>query len=389
MQILHVIHTLNPEAGGPIEAVRTLFSYGDRGYLGEVVTLDPPEASYLRDVPVAVHALGRGIGGYGLNLRLLTWIRRNAHRFDGVIINGLWQFCGVATLLALPSSVPYMVFPHGMLDPYFKNAFPAKHLKKLIYWTLCEYWVLKRAHRVLFTTRTEADLARTSFHYWSWTEQIVPYGIRPPSISPEEAYNALFSSAEGLEGKPYILFLGRVHPKKGCDLLLRAFAKIVAEDPNIYLTVAGPVDAKYLEELSEIVNEENIQSKIFWLGPVYGAVKWGVLAHAGAFILPSHQENFGISVAEALAMGTPVLLSDKVNIGDVIRDDGCLFIDHDSVEGTYRLIRKWLDLSIDEQDAMRQRAVQSFSRRFDMSKTAELILKLFENTPKKGPVHAS
>ena len=94
MRILHIIGTLDPAAGGPTESVRVLLSYGPIGYTGEVVTLDDPSAPYLNDIGFPVHALGPTRTKYGFNAKLLPWLRDNRHRFDGVVVNGLWQYCG-------------------------------------------------------------------------------------------------------------------------------------------------------------------------------------------------------------------------------------------------------------------------------------------------------
>ncbi len=155
MRILHIIGTLNPEAGGPTESVRVLLSYGPIGYTGEVVTLDDPSAPYLDNIGFPVHALGPTNTTYGFNSKLLPWLKDNRHRFDGVVVNGLWQYCGFAAWRTLAGNTPYVVFTHGMLDPYFKHAFPLKHIKKWLYWIPAEYWILRGAYRVLFTSKAE------------------------------------------------------------------------------------------------------------------------------------------------------------------------------------------------------------------------------------------
>ena len=162
MRILHIIGTLNPAAGGPTESVRVLLSYGPIGYTGEVVTLDDPKSPYLQDIGFPVHALGPTRTTYGFNRKLMTWLIANRDRFDGVVVNGLWQYCGYAAWRTLAGNTPYVVFTHGMLDPYFKHAFPLKHIKKWLYWVPAEYRVLRDAYRVLFTSKAEKRLAVSS-----------------------------------------------------------------------------------------------------------------------------------------------------------------------------------------------------------------------------------
>ena len=144
-RILHIIGTLNPEAGGPTEAVRVLLGFGPIGYVGEVVTLDPPGAPFLEQFPFPIHALGPIHSVYGYTPKLLPWLMQNGDRFDGVVVNGLWQYCGFAAWRAFAGKKPYVVFTHGMLDPYFKRQFPRKHIKKWMYWLVAEYWILRSA----------------------------------------------------------------------------------------------------------------------------------------------------------------------------------------------------------------------------------------------------
>jgi glycosyltransferase involved in cell wall biosynthesis len=379
MRILHIIGTLNPEAGGPTESVRVLLSYGPIGYTGEVVTLDDPSANYLSDVGFPVHALGPTSTKYGFNSKLLPWLIANRHRFDGVVVNGLWQYCGYAAWRALRGNTPYVVFTHGMLDPYFRYAFPMKHIKKWLYWVPFEYRVLRDAYRVLFTSKAEKRLAEQSFSLHKWNAYVVPYGASGPKGDPEIQRRAFFAKCPEVEGRRYLLFLGRIHRKKGCDMLIDAFVKIASEDPELHLVMAGPDQQLWSAKLQESVVAAKLTHRVHWPGMLKGDAKWGSLFGSEAFILPSHQENFGIAVAEALACGRPVLLADKVNIAEEIADDGAGLMELDTPDGTLRLLRRWIAMSVEERQQMADRAYQCFDRRYDMSENAKAIIRLFEN----------
>lgn len=119
MRILHIIGTMDPRAGGPTESVRTLLEYGPAGYTGEVVTLDDPSATFLKGYDFPVHAMGPTRATFGYAPKLLKWLEANRDRFDGVMVNGLWQYCSYAAWKVFAGKIPYVVFPHGMLDPYF------------------------------------------------------------------------------------------------------------------------------------------------------------------------------------------------------------------------------------------------------------------------------
>ena len=379
MRILHIIATLNPAAGGPTESVRVLLSYGPIGYTGEVVTLDDPKAPYLKEVPFPVHALGPFKTTYGFNTKLLPWLKANRERFDGVVVNGLWQYCGFAAWRALAGNTPYVVFTHGMLDPYFKRAFPLKHIKKWLYWVPVEHRVLRDAYRVLFTSKAERRLAEQSFRNTRWNPYVVPYGASGPTGDSEAQKEAFFKKCPAVRGKRFLLFLGRIHRKKGCDLLIDAFAKVAAKDPALDLVVAGPDQQHWSEKLQQTTARAGIADRVHWPGMVTGDAKWGAFYASEAFILPSHQENFGIAVAEALGCSKPVLLADKVNIAEDIADDGAGLMELDTPEGTLRLLERWIAMTVQEREKMAERAYRCFHTRYDMRENAKAIIRLFEN----------
>jgi hypothetical protein len=137
MRILHIVGTISPAAGGPTEVIRMLVRYAPPGDTAELVTTDDPAAPFLADLPFPVHALGAEKKAWYCP-KLIPWLKANRDRFDGIIVHGLWEFTGFAVALA-HGKTPYVVFPHGMLDPYFKRRFPTKHLKKWAYWLPAEF----------------------------------------------------------------------------------------------------------------------------------------------------------------------------------------------------------------------------------------------------------
>ncbi len=385
MRILHIIGTMNPQAGGPTESVKVLLSYGPTGYSGEVVTLDDPSAPFLKDIAFPVHALGPTRTTFAYSDKLLPWLKTNCHRFDGVMVHGLWQYCGFAAWRAFSRKTPYVVFTHGMLDPYFKQSFPLKHLKKWLYWIPAEYWVLRDAYRVLFTCKAEERLAKESFWLHRWNPYVVPFGAIGPSGDPESQRQIFFSKCPSVRGRPYLLFLGRIHRKKGCDLLIDAFAAVAADNPELDLVMAGPDQQQWARKLQQAAESAGIANRVHWPGMVEGDAKWGAFFGAEAFILPSHQENFGIAVAEALACGIPVLLADKVNIAEDIAEDGAGLVEQDTPAGTLRLLRAWIAMSVQERKDMAERAYQCFHRRYDMRENAKAIMRVFEAAPAMMP----
>jgi glycosyltransferase involved in cell wall biosynthesis len=142
--------------------------------------------------------------------------------------------------------------------------------------------------------------------------------------------------------------------------------------------MAGPHDHRYAQRMRSLAATLGIQERLTWTGMLSGDLKWGAFHAADAFILPSHQENFGIAVAEALACGVPVLISNQVNIWREILQAGAGFVDTDDVAGTRRLIERWLDASPDAWQRMRLAATTCFSKRFLIDRTAESLLRAME-----------
>ncbi|MBV8113880.1 MAG: glycosyltransferase [Silvibacterium sp.] len=384
MKLLHVISSLSPASGGPPEALRHLArAYGEAGVDVEIATQDDPGAPYLSSFSVPVHATGSKPSVYAYSPALLTWLRENVSRFDGLLINGVWTFHSLAVGIAARGRVPYVVFTHGMLDPWFRRNYPAKHLKKCLYWP-AQYWVLRNAETVLFTSARERDLAPQSFWPNGWKSVVVPYGTGEPPANIEAQGEAWYSLAPGLAGRRYLLFLSRIHEKKGCDLLVQAFARIAADHPDLDLVIAGPDQVGLQAKLQRQAEQLGIAARIHWPGLLTGDPKWGALRNCEAFVLPSHQENFGVVVAEALACGRPVLISDQVNIWPEIEQEGVGLVAPDTLEGTEALLSRWLSLDRASRDAMAARATEVFRRRYSMRSCALAIRDLFATfNPKK------
>lgn len=366
MKILHLIPTVDPHGGGPMEGVRQRgLRLLEMGHQVEVVTLDAPGAPCLASYPLPVHALGPGRGGYGYTPHLVPWLRANARAFDAIVVNGLWQYHGLAAWHVLrPMGIPYHVFTHGMLDPWFKRTYPLKHLKKWLYWPWAEYRVLRDAASVLFTSEEERLQARRSFWLYEAREHVVAYGTAQPPQDNERLRELFLAAHPHLRGKRIVLFLSRIHEKKGCDLLVQAFAAEASADPSLHLVMAGPDQTGLVPRLQAMAAAAGVAGRVSWPGMLRGDAKWGAFYAAEMFALPSHQENFGIAVAEALGCGLPALISDKVNIWREVAADGAGIVASDTLAGTRQSLRQWLNLRPEQRAEFRQRAATTFMRRY-------------------------
>lgn len=343
--------------------------------------MDAPDAQYIKDYPLQVHAIGPSWGDYGYNTKIKSWLHQNAPRYGHIIIHGLWQYHGHAASSTLNRlGIPYYVFTHGMLDPWFKTTYPLKHAKKLIYWIFSEYWTLKSARKVFFTSEEEKIRARESFWLYKTQEAVVSYGTSSPPSDKAHYRAQFFQQHPDLKEKELLLFLSRIHPKKGCDLLIEAFSGIARKHPNTHLLMAGPGDEATLSALQSQAQHLGVADRISWLGMVKGEQKWAAFHAAQAFVLPSHQENFGIAVAEALGCSLPVLISDKINIWREIQADQAGIVHVDTLDGTVRSLRQWLSLETAKRQAMATAARASFQKRYTVEAMAAGLLAELENS---------
>jgi glycosyltransferase involved in cell wall biosynthesis len=391
MRLLHVTASMDPQQGGVSQAVRTTIAgLAKLGIHNEVVSLDAPGAP---PDPFPLHAVGPGRGPWSYSTQLQPWLLGNLARFDAVLLHGLWLYNGYALRHALRrfadqqraagltyNLVPKLfVMPHGMLDPYFQRA-GGRRLKawrNRLYWQLVEGTVINEAAGVLFTCETERLLAHEPFTpYHPQQELVVGLGVEAPP-RPTFAMQAAFAArCPALQGRPYLLFLSRIHDKKGVDLLLQAYAQLayaqVTSAAGLLpaLVIAGPgLETAYGQQMQQLAATLP-KAIVFFPGMLTGDAKWGAFYNCEAFVLPSHQENFGIAVVEALACGKPVLISNQVNIWREITTTGGGLADDDTLPGIQRLLTSWCQLTAAQQQAMGKQASATYQTYFAVGPAA-------------------
>lgn len=263
-----------------------------------------------------------------------------------------------------------------MLDPYFQrvDVRGLKVIRNKLFWHLSEGRAINNADGILFTCEAEKILAKGTFKpYHPLKEVVVGLGINPvPSYSDgmKEAFN---SKCNGVNVEDCILFISRLHPKKGTDLLISAYLKLKKEQSVLpKLVIAGPgLDTEYGSLLQKLAKED---PDIIFTGMLSGDERWGAFYNCSVFALPSHQENFGFVVVEAMACGKPVLISNQVNIWHEIETTNAGFIGEDTEEGILQLLQKWTRLPHAEKKEMGQHAATAFNRYFSLGKSTERLL---------------
>jgi glycosyltransferase involved in cell wall biosynthesis len=342
IKVLHVISGIDPRGGGPAEALRGLATAQATAGLNVRVlaTFAPGDdlgfSAVLEARGVAVRLVGPCRGRLGRHPDLVAATGQAVAAADVVHVHTLWEEVQhQAARAARLSAKPYLIRPCGMLDPW---SLRQSRLKKLLYL----FWRLRRnlnaANALHFTSRAERD----------GTAQL---GLRPPAIVEPNGIDVseyanlpppgTFRQRWGIPAGPTVLlFLGRLHPKKGLDLLLPAFARLGGDS---LLVVAGPGEEGYRLRLKKETNRLGIADRVLFTDMLLGSDKLAAFADADLFVLPSYQENFGIAVAEAMAAGLPVVVSDQVNIHAEVTAAGAGGVVPTDAAALAAELARWLD----------------------------------------------
>lgn len=387
MRILRVIQTMKPEYGGPCQGIRNSIPVlMELGVVNEVVCLDDPNSDYSRD-PFVIHTIGKAKGPYAYHPRLSSWLAKNFARFDVVIIHGLWVYSSYGTYRAWRkfqnkqlNSPKLYVMPHGMLDPYFQKVEGRrlKAIRNLVFWKLIESKVVNGVDGVLFTCEQELLLAKETFTpYCPQQELDVGYGVPTPPRY-DEGSMKMELDKQSLCDIPdnYLLFLSRIHEKKGIDLLIKAYLKLDIKNlPD--LVIAGPgLDTAFGLKMQRLASKSN---HIHFAGMLTGDAKWGAFYGAEAFILPSHQENFGIAVAESLACSIPVIITKRVNIFKEIAKHNAGLVAENNEDSVFDQLKKWFLMSSSEKQVMKSNAFNCFQKEFTVQSHANRMLSKISN----------
>ena len=359
MRILHYIPTLSRQDGGTSMYMLQLSELlGQRVDL-HIVTHQTAEALPVRHA--RLHALP------------LTWrvceVRRRYLQVldevkpDIVHINCCWRpYFALTAIWAKAAGYKVVLTPHGMLEPWIMQ----RHYltRKVPMLLLMQRKALFAADLVHATAESEREhlqqLCRECWLLRKWHPRVtvIANGIDVDHITMRSDWTPTHR----------MLYLSRIHPKKGIDMLLQAFARLqqsqMSQSAPYVLQIAGEGDAAYIASLQALSRQLGIDSQVEWLGGIYDDRKWQLMRQADIFVLPTHSENFGIVVAEALASGTPVLTTQGTPWHE-LEDCQCGWWVPATEEGLYRGLTSFAATSAEEREAMghngRRLAVQSYS----------------------------
>jgi len=351
MRILQIVPSISLIYGGPSQMVLglapalakegvevtilTTDSNGDTGQKPLDVPLNRPikqdgyEIIYFRCAPFR---------RYKFSLDLLKWLKNHAGEFDLAHIHALFSpISSAAAMVCRQQKLPYILRPLGTLDP--ADLQKKKQLKKL-YVELIERRNLAGAAAIHFTSDQEA---KVSERFGANTRDLViPLGVKPT----QKNYQSVIRSQLGIpEDVPLILFMSRIDPKKGLNLLIPALEKLLDSGYKFHFVLAGtnPQDPDYEQKIQTQIANSSLRSHTTITGFVSGELKAGLLQAADLFVLPSYYENFGIAVAEAMVAGIPVIISDQVHIWQQVSDSESGWVGTTDVSALFELLQQTLD----------------------------------------------
>jgi glycosyltransferase involved in cell wall biosynthesis len=397
MKVLHVIPSMSTRTGGPPAAIAgAALALRDLGVQSTIVTSNMAAPASSGDAR-RLAASDLPVGADALDIRVFPSIpprrvvfspamhrelRRIAGEFDVVHIHSLFLFPQLAAYRAATASgVPYVVSPRGALDPYLRDG--NSRIKSLadVVW---QRRFLERASLLHCTSAEEARQAADLVPHAR--RAIVPNGVRVSDFAqlpPPEVFRQRYL---GGSTAPIVLFLGRVSRKKGIDVLIPAFASARAQIGDAWLIVAGPDDERLTQGLRQLAQREGVSDRVVFTGMLDSDAKLQALAAAAVWALPSHGENFGNAVVEAMAAGRAIVVSPQVNIAPEIDAAGAGIVVERTVEAFGAAIAQLLG------DDQRRRAVgeaaRSFALRYDWANVAPQMLAMYERVALREKVAA-
>jgi glycosyltransferase involved in cell wall biosynthesis len=311
---------------------------------------------------------------YAFSWPLTRWLKKHVRDYDLLHLHAVFVYAiAPAAYYARRYGLPYIVLPHGVLDPW---ALRKSRLRKRAYFALLEKRNLDRAAAIHFTAEEEYRRAlATGIRARTF---VLPYIVNLEESRHPSPRVTLRERRPELQGKTLVLFLSRIDPKKGLDLLIPALGQLASQREDFAFLLAGTGEESYEEQVSRMLHDAGLAPRTVRLGFVQGADKAAVLRDADLFVLPSYQENFGIAVVEAMAAGLPVVISDRVNIhAEVFRAKAGLVVSQDATE-LARAIATLLDSPV-LRETMGKEGQRLVEERFSRDRVAKQLIEVYED----------
>ena len=376
INVLRIIPTIDPIFGGPSKTIVDSSIYlKENGFNVDILTGDQAgstKTNYLKNTRLLrsnkIKIINQGrhsFGNYCFNINQYKWLKNNKHKYDFIIVHGLWQFSTLMARILLKKN--FFVFIHGQLDPWFKEDF-IKKIKKKLYWFFIERKNLLYSKSILITSKGEkTSLNQTYVNTNGIRKKIIQYGILKPKINKKKVLYKFYKKFPQLKNKGFYLFLGRFHEKKGCDTLIKS-VRLIKKNFNDKILFAGPLGyTKYERNIIKLTSDYDLKNNIIFSDILLDDLKWGAILASKAMVLASHGENFGVSLVESMSLSRPILTTNKVNIFNEIKNYKAGYVCDDNVKSFANILLKFSKLERKKLRVLSKNAYNCFAKNFDLS----------------------
>ncbi|MDJ0734448.1 MAG: glycosyltransferase [Nostocaceae cyanobacterium] len=376
--ICHVVASINENIGGPAYSVTNLAqALSGEGIDSHLFTLDyqnrgqqvPTSNVKIHSYPATqIAKFFRGFqpsASYALQQLAST-------ELDLIHNHGLWMFPNLyARQAATKNNLPLLISPRGMLEAWsLKNSW----FKKLPAWFLYEQQNLQKAIVFHGTSKEEVNSIRKL--NFSQPIALIPNGVSLPDLSKQPNREILLQYFPELTDKKWLLFLSRIHPKKGLDNLMRTWSKIANEFSDWHLIIAGPDSSGYQKKLEILTKDLKLETSVTFTGMLSGKIKASALRNADLFVLPTHSENFGIAIAESLAYEVPVVTTKEAPWEDLVKY-GCGWWIEDNQKSLEIALREGMQLSDIQRKEMGRKGRIMVEKKYSWSTIAQEMSRVY------------
>ena len=385
MKVLHVIPSVAAVRGGPSKAVIEMVkSLREANCEVEIATTDDNGEILLdvslnrlheyQGVPVRFFARFSPnvhvVREFAFSSDLTRWLWQHLQEYDLVHVHAIFSYPStIAMAIARLRNIPYIVRPLGQLCQW---SLQQSATKKAIYLNIIERKNINQSASLHLTSESEKqEIKQLNLECKNF---VIPHGLAVPETIPD-AYWRLRNHFQLPLEEPIILFLSRIHPKKGLEYLIQALAQI--KDKKFTLIIAGNGDSDYEAQIKSCLHDYGLQDCSLMTGFVEGELKQLLLQGANLFVLTSYSENFGVAVLEALSAGTPALVTPGVALAQEIEQNDLGYVVPQEPTAIAKAIEKHLELSESEEDKLSQRTRQFVLDNYSWEQIAQQLLTVY------------